>query len=95
MADPDTSADAGLTLELAMWRYAHLIGVAEPDDEQEFALRAFDRQRYSHFMHTYDGLPLWHEKEATTFVAEVAGVSRADAARFLNCNWAGSDWNDH
>lgn len=50
-----------------------------------------DQKAYRHFVKTeeHNGkvLPVWDEAEATTFVSEVAGVSKKVAK-----DWLGHDW---
>lgn len=73
-------------LRLASWRFENLIGITLPDTEEEEQAAEGDRARYAHFMHkTDDGFPIWYPEEATTFVAEVAGVGREIAAAWLDC----------
>ena len=79
-------------LETAGWRYANLIGVTSPDEQSEpemlQALNA-DQAAHGHLVRTHLGLPEWHSKEATGFVAEVAGTSRQIAAAWLDYDWSG------
>ncbi len=76
-------------LERAGWRYAILIGITDPDEETfPLALRAEDRQKYGYLIHkTKDGVPVWHNKQATTFVAELSGASREISASWLDLDW--------
>jgi hypothetical protein len=89
-------------LEHAGWRYAQLIGIVDvvPEDIPQHEA-AEDINKYSHFIHTASaedikqcpgwkpGMPIWDEKEATTFVAELTGYDRRICAM-----WLDYDWND-
>jgi hypothetical protein len=102
LAPWDGNPEMERKLEHAGWRYAQLIGIVNvvpqsiPENEA-----TEDKAKYSHFIHTFSakdakqypdgklGAPLWDQKEATTFVAELTGYDRSICAR-----WLDYDWND-
>jgi hypothetical protein len=76
-------------LEYAGWRYATLIGVVAPSEEDvPLAVREEDRARFPHMIRRgAKGLPIWDVAEAETFVHEITGAPRAVCAA-----WMGYDW---
>lgn len=76
-------------LEDAGWRYATLIGIVDPEEEDVPAsVRASDREKYGHMIRKADnGGPLWVCREATTFVCELTGAARETATAWLNNEW--------
>lgn len=76
-------------LEIAGWRYAYLIGIVTPEKPEDVAVLATDRVHFASLVRTKDGRPLWHCKEATTFVADQTGADRSIAAAWLNDDWNG------
>lgn len=90
MSEQETAAwehDPALrkVLRLAAWRFENLIGTTLPETEEEEHAAEGDRARYARFVHrTRDGFPIWYAEEATTFVAEVAGVGREIAQAWLD-----------
>jgi hypothetical protein len=80
-------------LSVAGWRYAIMIGITDPydDDRDDLseAVMTADRAKYPHFLHEENGYKVWDEKEATTFVQDLTGYDRRTCAA-----WLDYDWND-
>lgn len=78
------SVSTATALKAASRRWTNLIGVSDPDKEEADQQRT-DRKRFPTFIHRgSDGLVIWDQREAVTFLSEVTGERRHVCAVWLD-----------